>query len=143
MMLSSLYPRNNFKWKISLENTSYVQREIFTVITACSLSNISLDAYNHPKWEKKNKGYRAHISILFFHFGSAHLYDHAFYMSFKRYGNYWLAKCGFVFFFFFGHLLLCIPQQLLLMFYVTQTAKGLWKKSITTKFWKNYLFVMY
>ena len=82
MMLSSLYPRNNFKWKISLENTSYVQREIFTVITACSLSNISLDAYNHPKWEKKNKGYRAHISILFFHFGSAHLYDHAFYMSF-------------------------------------------------------------
>ena len=78
MMLSSLYPRNNFKWKISLENTSYVQREIFTVITACSLSNISLDAYNHPKWEKKNKGYRAHISILFFHFGSAHLYDHPF-----------------------------------------------------------------
>lgn len=101
MMLSSLYPRNNFKWKISLENTSYVQREIFTVITACSLSNISLDAYNHPKWEKKNKGYRAHISILFFHFGSAHLYDHAFYMSFKRYGNYWLAKCGFVGFCFF------------------------------------------
>lgn len=92
---------------------------------------------------KKNKGYRAHISILFFHFGCIYMIMPFTWVLKDMEITGWPSVVLWVFFFFFWSPVALYSSAVIINVLCYTDCQGPVEEKYYYKFWKNYLFVMY